>query len=234
MKSLTSNEGDKRIIICSSALGCDVKFVIHFGPPHNLIDYAQQIGRAGRSNAPDCHAVLYNYPQSAKIADDVKEYMDHVGCLRKRLFTPFSEGDSEILPILPAHICCNMCSEDCHWWSEKCRQSYFTPTSNDKPATKRKVTDKDCETIQSKLLILHKKITNSTSTKIIVPSGVISGLTNEVIFRIVQHLKYIDSLQYTTAKLPIISDSLAKDIFDVIVNHFENIPLPEEDKKNTQ
>ncbi|XP_066916114.1 ATP-dependent DNA helicase RecQ-like [Clytia hemisphaerica] len=237
LKSLTSLEGDKRVIICSSALGCrvdcqEVKFVVHFGPPHHLIDYAQQIGRAGRSNTPDCHAVLFNFPQYSKFSDDVKEYMNHDGCLRKKLFTPFSEGDSEIVPLLPAHICCNMCSENCNCGLEKCKQSFFTQIPDEKPTKIRKVIDKDCEAIQSKLLILHEKITHSDSTNFFVPSGVISGLTNEVVFKIVQHLKYIGSAQYLTTHLPVISESLAKRIFDIIINHFENIPVPE-DKNET-
>jgi len=43
-----------RVFIATSALGCgvnakDLKYVFHFGPAHSLIDYCQQIGRAGRS-----------------------------------------------------------------------------------------------------------------------------------------------------------------------------------------
>jgi len=228
LKSLTSNDGEKRVIICSSALGCgvdcqDVKFVLHFGPPHNLVDYAQQIGRAGRSNAPDCHAVLYNFPQSAKIADGVRSYIDHTGCLRKKLFTPFSESDAEIPSVQPAHACCNICSQDCHCGSQTCKQLYFevTLSDEDKFVKVRNVTDKDCETIQSRLSDLHEKITKSSDT-MFVPSGIISGLTNEIIFQVVRHLKFIDSAEYITTNLPIVAESLAKDIFDIIDSHFKN------------
>ena len=52
LKSLTSKNGEIRVIMCTSALGCgvDLNFVLHFGLPHNLIDYVQQIGRAGRDS----------------------------------------------------------------------------------------------------------------------------------------------------------------------------------------
>ncbi|XP_066935152.1 ATP-dependent helicase wrn-1-like [Clytia hemisphaerica] len=236
LKSLTSNDGEKRVIICSSALGCgvdcqDVKFVLHFGPPHNLVDYAQQIGRAGRSNAPDCHAVLYSFPQAAKIANDVKSYIDHTGCLRKKLFSPFSESDTEISPVQPGHDCCNICAQDCHCESKTCKQSYFevTLSDEDKPVKVRNVTDKDCETIQSRLFNLHEKITKS-SNAMFVPSGIISGLTNEIIFQVVRHLKFINSAEYITTNLSIVSESLAKDIFDIIASHFSNTALPCEPK----
>ncbi|XP_066924706.1 uncharacterized protein [Clytia hemisphaerica] len=231
LKSLTSSdEGDHRVIICSSALGCgvdcqDVKFVLHFGPPHNLVDYVQQIGRAGRSNAPDCHAALYNFPQSTKIADDVRNYMDHTGCLRKKLFNPFSEKDTEISSIQPAHVCCSNCAQDCNCGEETCKQTYFDVTSDEnKPLKVRNITDEDCVAIQSSLAALHEKIIQSSS--MFVPSGIISGLTNEIIFEVVRHLKFIDSADYITNNLPVVSETLAKNIFDIILNHFENTPLP--------
>lgn len=239
LKCLTLYEGEKRVIICSSALGCgvdcqDIKFVLHFGPPHNLVDYAQQIGRAGRSNASDCHAVLYNFPQSAKIAEDVKSYMDHTGCLRKKLFSPFSDSDTEISSVQPAHACCNICSQDCTCGSEKCKQSYFEVSQSDADILKvRNITDKDCEAIQAKLLDLHEKITAS-SDSMFVPSGIISGLTNEIIFQVVRHLKFINSAKYITANLTVISESLARQIFDIVTNHFENTSVPEpKTKSNT-
>lgn len=52
-----------RVVIAISALGCgiickNVKFVFHFGPDFSLVEYCQQIGRAGRDGEDGCHAVL--------------------------------------------------------------------------------------------------------------------------------------------------------------------------------
>ena len=128
LKSLTKNDGDTRVVICTSTLGCgvdcsDIKFVLHFGPPHNLIDYVQHIGRAGRASEADCHAVLYIYPQFVKISDDVKEYFNSNSCLRKRLFNPFSES-IEIESLSPKQQCCNICSQSCSCGDEKCKFTY--------------------------------------------------------------------------------------------------------------
>ena len=82
LESLVGDTGNVRVTIATSALGCginckDVKFVAHFGPSFSLVDYCQQIGRAGRNSKQDCHAILYRYPQggSSKIQSSMKEYL---------------------------------------------------------------------------------------------------------------------------------------------------------------
>src|SRR5699024_748747 len=54
--------GDKRIMVATTDFGMgvdvpDIRLVLHFNLPLNVIDYYQQIGRAGRDGNP-AHAVL--------------------------------------------------------------------------------------------------------------------------------------------------------------------------------
>lgn len=54
--------GDKRIMVATTAFGMgvdvsDIRLVLHFNLPLNVIDYYQQVGRAGRDGNP-AHAVL--------------------------------------------------------------------------------------------------------------------------------------------------------------------------------
>uniref|UniRef100_A0A7M5UTH5 DNA 3'-5' helicase n=1 Tax=Clytia hemisphaerica TaxID=252671 RepID=A0A7M5UTH5_9CNID len=88
-------ETDIRVIISTSALGCGINakgvvFVIHFGPAFDTVDYAQQIGRAGRNVANMCNVIMYTYPgcKSGNVSDKMKSYIDQVklGCLRTALF----------------------------------------------------------------------------------------------------------------------------------------------------
>lgn len=87
------------MVIATSTIGCGInvkslQYVCHFGPAHSLVEYCQQIGRAGRGDEPDCHAILYTYPNSARgVKPRMKKYTEFKdGCLRTQLFTPFSEN----------------------------------------------------------------------------------------------------------------------------------------------
>ena len=73
------------------------------------------------------------------------------------------------------------------------------------------------------MLTLHRKLAESKSSSetLAVPPGVISGLTNEIIFEVVQHLCFIDSPAYITNNLPILVNSLAIEIYEIVVHHFK-------------
>ena len=95
LSSLTSNNHVMRLVIATSSLGCGVntrgvKYVIHFGPSYDLVDYCQQIRRAGRDNQDQCHAILNTYSKrSSKVSSDKKFYMKSSQCLRLTLYSRF-------------------------------------------------------------------------------------------------------------------------------------------------
>jgi len=118
LKALTSEEFLlPRILIATSAIGCGInakklQYVCHFGPAFSLVDYCQQIGRAGRNGEPNCHAVLYTYSGGFDKDADVKmkNYCKLETCLRTGLFSPFNENQSSVIPLFPAHSCCSVCT----------------------------------------------------------------------------------------------------------------------------
>ena len=133
------------------------------------------------------------------------------------LFSPFSES-VEIKSLSPSHSCCSVCSESCNCGDEKCKFSYFIKIDRDKQIKKvRTVGDKYCSAIQEKLFYLSK----SSSESLIIPSDIASGLTNDIIFKIVDHLNFIDSFNYIMSNLPIVGESLAVEIYQIILHHFK-------------
>ncbi|ABD00742.1 putative ATP-dependent DNA helicase RecQ [Synechococcus sp. JA-3-3Ab] len=55
-------EGELRFLVCTNAFGMgvnkpDVRWVLHFHPPPNLMDYLQEVGRGGRDGGP-CRALM--------------------------------------------------------------------------------------------------------------------------------------------------------------------------------
>ena len=66
LKSFMEEDGKCRVLIATSALGVgvniqDVRKIIHYGVPHDLESYVQEVGRGGRDGKP-CEAMLYYRP----------------------------------------------------------------------------------------------------------------------------------------------------------------------------
>ena len=93
-ESLT-NQGPIKVVVATSALGCgvnmkDIRYLVHFSPAFHVVDYCQQIGRAGRSGEELCHAILYSFPNHGVISKPMKKYIAEStsACLRSTLFSP--------------------------------------------------------------------------------------------------------------------------------------------------
>ena len=64
LQCFTSASAPLRIVICTIAFGMgvnppDVKRIIHFGPPHSIVDYIQGIGSCGRDSKEAYASLLW-------------------------------------------------------------------------------------------------------------------------------------------------------------------------------
>ena len=64
LQYFTSASAPLRIVLCTIAFGMgvnspDVRRIIHFGPPHSIVDYIQGIGRCGRDGREACAQLLW-------------------------------------------------------------------------------------------------------------------------------------------------------------------------------
>lgn len=103
------------MVIASSALSMglnfpDIKYVIHWGPARNLLDYHQESGHGGRDGKLTHILTIYHAQQLAFCEEDVKTFLKTDGCLRVEAYKPF---DSRITPSIPAHDCCGNCAKKC-------------------------------------------------------------------------------------------------------------------------
>jgi len=228
-----------RVVICTSALGCGVncngiQYVLHFGLPFTLVEYCQQIGRAGRSGEANCHAILYNYPQSGRNqSNDIKYHSYSVSCLRFSLYSPFNVSFDSISPLQPKHLCCSICAVACNCGSKYCIEAnpfeINTEESLQIPTVVRNVLETDESTVEELLNQFYMETVTSPTT---IPSAFISGLTGAIINDIVKDLAYISSPQYILDNFPIVDEWLAENIYNIIKIHFkeEHCLLPEKIK----
>lgn len=115
-------EGKIRVAITTSALSMgvnflDVRYIIHWGPPRNMIDYHQQSGRAGRNGKNADILTVYHGQQLSFCEEEVKSFVKTTDCYRVAAYTPF---DGRILPLWPSHACCTNCAKSCVCESGKC------------------------------------------------------------------------------------------------------------------
>ena len=229
LDSLTSDSGKMKVFVATSALGCgidakDVNYVIHFGLTYDLADYCQQIGRAGRNMSALSHAILYFYPEnSLYIKDSILKYAKNseTNCLRKMLYTPFNESETEIMSYEPKHLCCSYCTPMCKC-GENCKAMFefeksFQPQSTASSRAKvRTVSDSDRDLVKDLLEEFHSQYVGC-STVMMTPAPLVTGITPSVIDSILSQLEYIDSIDHVLRETNVFEAKVANEVV-VIIN----------------
>ncbi|XP_069110241.1 bifunctional 3'-5' exonuclease/ATP-dependent helicase WRN-like isoform X2 [Argopecten irradians] len=110
-----------RLVVSSSALGMgidvkDCQSVVLFGPPTNLVDLIQQIGRIGRDNSPSVALILYHSYHLGQLGFEVKSLVKSTDCRRVQLLGNFL-NPKELTDIKNKesglHTCCDFCTLKC-------------------------------------------------------------------------------------------------------------------------
>ncbi len=230
LKALTSDEMLlPRVLIATSAIGCGInakklQYVCHFGPAFSLVGYCQQVGRAGRNGEANCHGILYKYKGCFNKETNIKmkNYCSLDTCLRTGLFTPFSENREAVLPIVPAHSCCSVCSKTC-----KCGDSHdfvFERKCDfeliQTPVAIRSSNDDDKSAIKVRLFDCHLNYFKS-GADLNLPSSSITGLTPSLIANIVENLDFIGSIEYLMNNFSIVDYGVAEKIYQIIMEYFD-------------
>ena len=241
LASLTSVDDSMlpRVVIATSTIGCGInakklKYVCHFGPAFSLVDYCQQIGRAGRNGESDCHAILYTYKGCDKdINRKMKDYTKLETCLRTALFSPFNENSSPIVSLTPPYSCCSVCHRSSnhpnnHDFEKECE---FGTAQVIEPV--RNATMEDKSAIEALLLEYHHNYFQN-DPHINLPSSSMTGLTRPVITDILENINYVTCPDYLMDHMTIVDEHVAIKIYSIISEYFVSCPEkePETDKNS--
>lgn len=169
-KSMSTDDGNVRVLICTVAFGMGVnckrvRRVIHFGPSKSVELYVQECGRAGRDGLPSTCVLLYNGLLSSYCDSDIKQYVQIEQCRRKWLMDQFGcKGNHSNLKL---HDCCDFCAAQCKCGNDNCGK-FWSPCEDrvslpeliagtyTSSTTVRTVTKQDRENLQKKLLELQQ------------------------------------------------------------------------------
>ena len=109
-----------RLIFCSSSVGMGfdspcISRVIHAKPPRNMIDFIQQVGRAGRVGQKALSLLYFNASDISinieGMSDNMRKYCTTEACLRLTMLSVF--GYEERAQEMTGCECCCNCKLNC-------------------------------------------------------------------------------------------------------------------------
>ena len=126
VSDLSSSEGFLIIVVCTSALGMGVDIkncqnIILYGPPRNVVDLVQIVGRAGRDGTNASALILCSSYQIARIEKHMKEIILADTWRRKIIMSHFLYAENIFNHNM--HRCCDNCAKICT--CENCEVPYL-------------------------------------------------------------------------------------------------------------
>ncbi|XP_028408795.1 uncharacterized protein LOC114531368 [Dendronephthya gigantea] len=224
--------GTKRVVVATSALSMgvnfpDVKYVVMYGPPRNLLDFHQQAGRAGRDGAL-AHTVLFYYGQQvAHVENEMREFLQSSDCFRVASYSKF---DKTITPLSPHHICCNTCSKNCECGSLECKvvqipheQQTITGDAMLHVSPLRRSVNEEDRSLLKDALEAHQ--TQFSIGGNITAFGLLScyGFSKEAISDVLDNCHKLFTIKDILYCVPVFSTVHAKEVLSVINEVFDDI-----------
>ncbi|CAB3977751.1 Hypothetical predicted protein [Paramuricea clavata] len=203
VKSL-KGDGSKRIIIATSALSMgvnfpDIRFIVMFGPPRDILDLHQKAGRAGRDGLSSDILIHFYGQQISHVDEDVREFLKNDDCMRVAAYRIY---DQDVVPLLPAHSCCDDIENSCNLY--------------------RSVSEED-------KCILHDALKeqqmNISSSNAVIALGSVSshGFSEQVITDVVENCNKIFSVEDVITYSPIFSRNQAMEVLSIFSEVFNDI-----------
>ncbi|KXJ20095.1 ATP-dependent DNA helicase tlh2 [Exaiptasia diaphana] len=228
LDSFHDKNGKCRLIFATNALGMgvnfqDIRFIVHYGPPREMEELVQQIGRAGRDGKPAHALIMYNGRHLKNCDQSVKDMCKATsGCLRKRMLADFGVED---LQSQEKHNCCINCHKECLCSDDKCPIP-FPEISRTKTTIKENLNTRKITLEQKQLLeeLLRDNIS-------VMSSGLLNFLgvdgtalfSESLIKKVLKHAKFVFTTDYILENLPVFKSEHAMDILCMFNDVFEDV-----------
>ena len=226
LNSFHEEQGTVRLVFATNALNfSNVRTIIHYGPPREMEDFVQQIGRAGRDGNPSKAVLLCNGLHLRNCDQNIKEYSSsNSGCLRKLLLEEFGSLEPETES---DHDCCVHCHKDCLCEGEEgCSVSIpDIPPEEMKPSIQLKQ-HKEQRTLLIELLFDFKEKLSAGLISYLSPECT-TVFTSSLIKMVLKHSSRIFTNNYIMDNLPVFKASHAVDILCMFHDVFQDIDLAE-------
>ena len=201
--------------------------VIHYGPPREVDDFMQEIGRGGRDGKEATSLLYYNGTQLRRCEKSMKVYGESTGvCLKQIILNQFEETN---VPNQGTHKCCMVCHQLCKCSGEACTvpQLPFESTKQisvpiRRQQNKRTVTFQEKELLKELLTDYQKRIASKCPSYYL-SSQSSTGFTDSVISSTVKKCKYIFTIDGIMDHVPLYTRAHAVEILLIFNGVFEDI-----------
>ncbi|XP_022809284.1 Bloom syndrome protein-like [Stylophora pistillata] len=233
LDSFLDEEGTCRLIFATNALGMGVNFpnvrhIILYGPPREMEELVQQVGRAGRDWEPATALLMFNGQKTRNCDQQIKNLCNDTGCLREMMLADF---DVSNFPNFKTHKCCINCHMECLCDKGKlCREPLPVINLNEgeeKPVMTREVSHNEMEVLRE--ILEDYKEEFSTEFKCFLGVDGRNLFVDALTKKVLKHCKFIFDKAYILENLPVFTNSQAMDILCMMNDVFQDVDKGEID-----
>ena len=223
LESLIDPHGKIRVVFATSALGMgvnlpNVRHIIHYGIPHDVEDYLQEVGRGGRDGGMFTATVIYRSYDLANCDPAMRKFVQNPNneCRRNILMEYFNE---KVVNLANPMECCDICDAS----SGIIMQDASATGVLSSPSNKliRFVDEEDQKLLRE--VLLDNVCSNTGMASVLGIGGLVNAVDIDIVEQLVEQSNHVFSAKYLLENFPILSVKLAQTILTIFNEVFGDI-----------